>query len=130
MVGHSCDPARTVALDGRQKETGGYAWYSWVRLLTFHLLEDAFIGLLSAIGLMGGMVCLADRQWLLPACLVLIMVLDPRSGSTYATVPLAVLVGIGLDRVVLFALAKTERIATQVAHGPKPRNLRNSTSHR
>ena len=86
-------------------ETGGYAWYSWVRLLTFDFLEETFIGLLSAIGLMGALVCLADRQWLLPAWLVLIMVLNPRSGGTYATVPLAVLVGIGLDRVVLFALA-------------------------
>ncbi len=87
-------------------ETGGYAWYSWVRLLTFDFLDESFIGLLSIVGLLGALACLAERQWLLPAWLVLIMVLDPRSGGTYATVPMAILVGIGLDRVVLSALEK------------------------
>ena len=34
-------------------ETGGYAWFAWIRLLTLDFLEETFVGLLTAIGLVG-----------------------------------------------------------------------------
>ncbi len=50
------------------------------------------MALLAALGLL---VAILRRQWLLPAWLIALMVLDSRGGATYATVPAAMLAGSG-----------------------------------
>lgn len=50
------------------------------------------LGLLAAIGFL---VAILRRQWLVPAWLVALMVLDSRGGATYAAVPAAMLAGSG-----------------------------------
>lgn len=89
--------------------TGGYAWFSWVSLITFDFGEESFLGLLAALSLLGCVICLVERRYLLAAWLALILVADPRSGGTYATVPLAMLSAIGLDRAVLPIASRVAR---------------------
>ena len=88
-------------------ETGGYAWYSWIRLVTFDFSEESFLGLLATIGLVGALFCVARRRLWLPVWLAAILILDPRSGATYAMLPLAMLAAIGIMGVVLPAVSSS-----------------------
>jgi hypothetical protein len=70
------------------------------------------IWLLASIG---GLAALARGSWMLPVWWVLLLALDGRQGGTFATVPMALLAGIGVVSVVLPAL---------MAAAPDPRGRR------
>ena len=82
-------------------QTGGHSWYSWLPILTFGFLRDCFTGVLPVVGVLGVLVCARDRELLLPIWLLAIWILQPRTAATFSTIPLAMLVGIGVDRVIL-----------------------------
>jgi hypothetical protein len=44
---------------------------------------------MTAFGVLGVLLRLARRQWMVPVWLAIAVVIDPRAGTTYATVPLA-----------------------------------------
>lgn len=57
--------------------------------------------ILAVVSVLGIVVCLGRSQLLLPVWLLAIFVLDSRSGATTATIPLALLAGIGVSEVIM-----------------------------
>jgi hypothetical protein len=59
------------------------------QLLGLAFVDTPVLDLITALGVLGIIMRIARRQWMIPIWLVLIMVSDPRAGATFATVPLA-----------------------------------------
>ena len=59
------------------------------QLLGAAFADTPVFDLMTALGVLGIMVRIARRQWMIPIWLLLTLLLDPRAGATYATVPLA-----------------------------------------
>lgn len=70
-------------------------------LLTFHFTDEPFLPLIAALGFLGILSQLAARQYLLPAWLVALFVVDERFAATASSVPLAMLAAVALQNVVL-----------------------------
>lgn len=72
----------------------------WQLLLQFTITDEPLFPFLALGGLLGVLVCLRDQRWWPPVWLVAACVLDTRYTGSFAMVPLALLVGIGLDGLV------------------------------
>jgi hypothetical protein len=70
----------------------------------FTFTNEPFLPILSLLGLAGLFASLARRQTLLPAWLLILHLVEPRGGPLYMMIPLALLVGYGLENVILPAL--------------------------
>lgn len=80
----------------------GWPLYSGVvQLLHLDVTREPTFTMLGGLALLGAFVCLARREYLLPAWVVVIHVLQPRAGDQRAVIPLAMLAGIGLVSVIL-----------------------------
>src|SRR5262249_30089784 len=86
--------------------TGEYDLSSLAPLIFFNFSGESILQIMAVVGLIGLFICIADGKLLLPGWSVAIFVLSPRGGSAYGAIPLALLVGIGMDRAVLSALLK------------------------
>ncbi len=83
----------------------GTAWYLRLSsLAAFNASGEPFVGLLAVIGLLGLLVCLAERRFFLPTWLAVMVLLDSRGEIIRVSVPLAMLTGVGIDLVVLRSL--------------------------
>jgi hypothetical protein len=51
--------------------------------------DSPVLDLMTALGVLGILVRIARRQWMVPTWLLLTVLVDPRAGMTYATVPLS-----------------------------------------
>ncbi|MBA3774085.1 MAG: hypothetical protein H0X13_16820 [Ramlibacter sp.] len=81
--------------------SGGYeAFFSWQSIKTFRFTDERYLTLLAVLGLLGVFVSLAQRRFLLPLWLALILALNPRNGTTPAMVPLAMLIGLAAHRLI------------------------------
>jgi hypothetical protein len=69
--------------------------------LLFDFTAEPFFPLVGALGLLGILMSLADRRYILPTWLCLIFILDPRKAWTFSMIPLAILAAEGFFRVVL-----------------------------
>lgn len=76
------------------RATGGGSMLGVILFLKLRFTGAPFMDVLGIIGFAGFAVSLAQRRWLAPIWLVLILLVDSRGGATYAMVPLALLVGI------------------------------------
>jgi hypothetical protein len=76
-------------------------------LLSFELTGSRLFDVIGFLAAAGLLLSVLRRQWLLPAWLVLLMVLDSRGGATYASVPAALLAGRALVDLVLRPLWET-----------------------
>ncbi|MGD8406092.1 MAG: hypothetical protein PVJ21_20720 [Anaerolineales bacterium] len=70
----------------------------------FLFTDEAFLPLLAMLGLIGLFASLARKQTLLPAWLFILHLIEPRGGTLYMMIPLSLLIGYALDKVVLPAL--------------------------
>jgi len=59
---------------------------------------EALFPLLGTLGLLGAVVCVVDRQLFLPVWWLTILVFNTRAGLTFASVPVAMLAGLGVSR--------------------------------
>jgi hypothetical protein len=59
------------------------------QLLGLRFADASVLDLMTALGVLGVVVRIARGQWMIPLWLVITMLVDPRAGSTFATVPLA-----------------------------------------
>jgi len=87
-------------------QTGGHASYAWMSPFVSRFTEEPFLDLFAALGLLGVFACVADRRFLFPLWVLTTFIMDPRSASTYATLPLALTIGIAIDRLVLPGMRK------------------------
>jgi hypothetical protein len=76
--------------------TGGGGLQGLILLMKLRFTGAPFMDILGVIGIAGVGIALAQRRWLFPAWLALILAVDSRGGATFAMVPLALLVGVAL----------------------------------
>ena len=76
-------------------------------LAQLDLTEETLFSPALILGVVGLLLCLRDRRYLLPAWVAVCLILDPRKYLTDVTVPLALLVGVALEEVVLPFLTQT-----------------------
>jgi len=74
------------------------------QLLTLQIGGGVFFNLTVAVGLIGLLAVLAKKRFLLPIWLVLPFLVDPRSASGMALMPLSMLAALGFDQVLAPAL--------------------------
>lgn len=68
--------------------------------------SEALFPVIGVLAVLGGLVVLGRGGWLLPAWWVAIVVLDARQGTSFSTVPIALLAGTGVAEVLLPLLAR------------------------
>jgi hypothetical protein len=70
-------------------------------VLRFTITEEPYISLFAVLGLLGFFVSLAKGNLVLPFWLAAILVLEPRSAKTYATIPLSMMIGLTFTELLL-----------------------------
>jgi hypothetical protein len=100
---HGLAPFQAAAKSGGAT----FATYSWWALKTFTFTEEPLLPLMAVVGFFGLFVCLAQQKLFLPAWLLAIFILQPRLAATPATVPLAMMIGMAIDRIILPGIAHT-----------------------
>ena len=77
----------------------------------FLFTDEPFLPMLSMLGLVGLFASLTRKQTLLPAWMFILHTIEPRGGTLYMMIPLALLVGYGLESVILPALRRADEDA-------------------
>ncbi|HZP26833.1 MAG TPA: 6-pyruvoyl-tetrahydropterin synthase-related protein [Dehalococcoidia bacterium] len=114
--------------------TGDGIWLPWERndLITLGFTEEPYLPLFGALGFIGLVVCIAERNFLLPAWLVLIFVFDPRKSDTLAMVPLAIMVSLALGTLGLLpgdlVLRAYRSLVRQLAAPARPLQVASAVS--
>jgi hypothetical protein len=70
------------------------------QLLGLRFADGSVLDLMTALGVLGIVVRIARSQWMIPLWLMVTMLIDPRAGTTYAAVPLALSVVPILSEIV------------------------------
>jgi hypothetical protein len=95
-------------------QTGGFNGLFWLPLIFPTFAEEYFLTVFTIFGVLGLVVQVLRREFLLLLFLILPFLVDPRSASSVAIVPLAMLAGVGLNDLVLPGVA---RLSTRVQDG-------------
>lgn len=90
LIRHGPDPFLSA------RATGGGSLLGVILFLKLRFTGAPFMDILGIIGFTGLAVALAQRRWLAPVWLALILLVDSRGGATYAMVPLALLIGVAV----------------------------------
>ena len=91
--------ARTVAVPGRFQYRRARQCLG-VALPGDELHRRTLADDLGRLGVLGIIACLRDRRFLLLAWLLLVYLLDPRKGMSLGSVPLAMMIGYGIETVL------------------------------
>jgi hypothetical protein len=83
-------------------------------LLTFERTDEPYFPLVAAMGILGLVTSVLRRQFLIPAWLVAIALLDARSFNVLSALPLGLLAGVAATQVVA-PLARDRRLLAGVA---------------
>jgi hypothetical protein len=67
---------------------------------------ESVLALIGMLGALGFFFALSMRDWLLPAWWIAIVTLDARQGSTFSTVPIALLAGVAVVQLLLPAMRR------------------------
>jgi len=97
-------------------QTGGVSGLFWLELLFPTFAEENFLTVFTLFAVLGLVVQLTRREYLLLGILILPFIVDPRSASSIAILALAMLAGVGLHDLVLPAIA---RLTTQARDNPE-----------
>lgn len=81
---------------------GGYSGnFFWTPIKTFNFTDEPYLPVIGVLGLLGVFTAMATGQYFFPVWLVVILAINPRNFATPAMVPLAMLAGIALNRIVV-----------------------------
>jgi hypothetical protein len=89
-------------------DTGGHSALFWLPWITFDFAEERFATILTVLGLIGFAVQSARRDWFLPVWVLFPFVVEPRSATAIAAIPLALLGGVALPDLLIPAIASLE----------------------
>jgi hypothetical protein len=101
IVRHGVSPL--LAAGGSRSVFSGH---SLVTVVGFDVSDEPMFAVLAFLGALGALACLADRKFFLPVWLVGVGLATPWILPTVATVPLALLVGIGVTSVLVPLLSR------------------------
>jgi hypothetical protein len=82
-------------------QTGFQSTWAWVAILTGSFSDEKFVTLISALALLGFVVMLARREFLLAVWLFLPAIIDPRSAASVSIIPWAMLAAVGFVDIVI-----------------------------
>jgi len=99
LRGHGLNPFLAAAAAARQDSYNVFA--GLLALFRFDFADEPFVAVLTVLGLVGIVFQLAHRQYLLPVWLLAMHTLEPRGGTLFMMIPLAMCTGVALDKVVL-----------------------------
>ncbi|HTP00045.1 MAG TPA: hypothetical protein VMJ64_01625 [Anaerolineales bacterium] len=85
--------------------TGGHSGLFWTPWITMDFAEERFATVITVLGLIGFVVKCIRRDWFLPVWLLVPFVIEPRSATAIAALPLAILAGYGLADFVIPKIA-------------------------
>ncbi len=109
--------------------TGGHDALFWLPWFTFDFAEERFVTFFTVLGLIGIAVQLFRRDWFLTVWLLMTFVVEPRSATAIAALPLAMLAGISLSDFIIpgfaFLVSKAgEGVREWTAWAAQNRNIR------
>jgi Dolichyl-phosphate-mannose-protein mannosyltransferase len=90
-------------------QTGGYNVFFWLELMPPVFAEEKFVTLLTVLGLIGFAAELFKHRFFLPIWLIVPFAVEPRSASSIAIFPLALLAAISVSEVILPGLLSVEK---------------------
>ncbi|MGA7192049.1 MAG: hypothetical protein WBW94_00350 [Anaerolineales bacterium] len=96
--------------------TGGHNALFWLPWITFDFAEERFATILTVLGLIGFAVQGARRDWFLPLWVLIPFVVEPRSATAIAAIPLAMLGGIGLSDLIIPGIAALDSKSKNEVH--------------
>jgi hypothetical protein len=102
LARHGFDPFQAAMIASRQDSLNPLI--GLFIFFRFMFTDEPFLSLLSMLGLVGLFASLARKRTLLPAWMFLLHLIEPRGGTLYMMIPLALLVGYALESVILPAL--------------------------
>ena len=89
----------------------------WSAIRWFDFTDEPHLSLLGVLGLVGGFLALGEGRALAVVWLATIFILNPRNPATPAMVPLAMLVGVAVDRLVAGHPAPERRVDDETPLG-------------
>lgn len=94
-------------------QTGGQTLWALLRLINIDLItEEPYLDLLGVFGVLGMTALIVKKQYFIPAMLVLMYLVQPRSAHTVGNIPLAIAAGLFISEVLLPAIAKLDETNT------------------
>jgi hypothetical protein len=94
-------------------QTGGQTIWSLLRLINIDLItEEPYLDLLGVFGVLGMALLIIKRQYFIPAMLVLIYLVQPRSAHTVGNIPLALAAGLFINEVLLPTISQLDTTNT------------------
>jgi hypothetical protein len=82
-------------------QTGFQSTWAWVAILTGSFADEKFVTLISALALLGFVVTLVRREFLLIVWLFLPAIVDPRSAASISIIPWAMLAAVGFVDIII-----------------------------
>jgi len=82
----------------------------------FLFADEAFLPILTMLGLIGLFASLTHKRTLLPGWMFIIHVIEPRGGVLYMMIPLALMVGYALEHVILPAFRTKNEPAINIGN--------------
>ena len=82
-------------------QTGFQSAWAWVAILTGSFADEKFVTLISALALLGFVVTLAKREFLLAVWLFLPALVDPRSAASVSIIAWAMLAAVGFVDIII-----------------------------
>jgi hypothetical protein len=76
------------------------------KLLSFSYTGEIYYTPFTVIAFLGLWGCIAEKKYLLPTWLAVMTIINPRSVERTSMIPIAMLIGYGLDQVILPALSR------------------------
>lgn len=99
---HGIDPF--LAASSAARDNSYNALVGLIVLFRYHFTDEPFTAIFAGIGLIGMFRLIAQRKFLLPVWFFGAHLLEPRGGTLYMMLPLAMASGVGLAEVILPAL--------------------------
>ena len=100
-------------------QTESFSISALVAPLSLLFTNEPLVDILAVIGFLGLLVSLRERKFLIPAWLAAVFIFEPRLSAVYAALPMAMLVGIGLDKAILPLVSRSQ--ATNRIEGKLPK---------
>ncbi len=85
--------------------TGGHSSTVVLNLIFFNLLGELNTTYFATLAIIGIFFMLGKKQWFLPVWTIAIVLLIPRSGFNFLTIPAAILITLALTEIILPAIA-------------------------
>ena len=94
-------------INGLRVGTGSISGWTFFLPLLFLFTHEPLLDLQAILGLLGLMVAVRERKFMLVAWFLLIFVLQTKESAVVASIPLAIFVGLSIDHLILHGLGET-----------------------